>query len=86
MNTGESIYESIANQQDETKKIINASLYYGNSFENDLKEYLAGIDSDNDARFDTLTNKNIKHLFYRYNDFLLSRGLSPAELRQQTFC
>ena len=30
------------------------------SFENYLKEYLAGIDAETDARFDTLTNKNIK--------------------------
>ena len=48
MNTGKSIYEFIANQQDEIKKIINANLYYGNSFENYLKVYLAGIN----ARFE----------------------------------
>ena len=42
-------------------------------FENCLEEYLAGIESDTDARFDTYTNKNIKYLFYRYNDpFVLS--------------
>ena len=62
MNTSESIYEFIVSQQDETQK-INANLYYGSSFENYLKEHLAGIDADTDVRFDTLTNKNIKHLF-----------------------
>ena len=82
MNTGESIYEFIASQQEETKKIIiNANLHYRGSFEKYLKEYLAGIYADTDTCFDTLTNKNIKYLFYRYNDFLLSRGLSPAEIR-----
>ena len=81
MNTGESFYEFIANQQYETKKIINVNLYYGNSFENYLKEYLAGIDSDTGARFESLTNMNIKYLLYRYNDFHLSRGLSPGEIR-----
>ena len=56
-------------------------MHYGGSFGNYLKEYLAGIDADTDACYDTLTNKNIKYLSYRYNDFLLSRGLSPGEIR-----
>ena len=81
MNTAESLYEFITSQQNETKKIINANLYYGSSFENYLKKYLAGIDAETDARFDSLTNKNIKYHFYRYNDFLLSRGLTPSEIR-----
>ena len=85
MNTGESIYELyeiyILSQQDETKKIVDANLYYLDSFENYLKEYLAGIDADTDTRFDTLTNKNIKCFFYKYNDFLLSRGLGAREIR-----
>ena len=81
LNTGESIYEFILAQQDETKKIVNAKLHYGGSYEEYLSKYLAGIDANTDAQFGTLTNKKIKYLFYRYNDVLLSRGLGLKEIR-----
>ena len=81
MNTCESIYEYILSQQAQTKKIVNSNLYYRSSFESYLREFLAGIDADTDARFYTLPNQNMKYLFYRHNDFLLSRGLSPGEVR-----
>ena len=82
---GESIYEFILAQQDEIKKIVNAKLHYGRSYEEYLSEYLAGIDANTDAQFDTLTNKKIKYLFYRYNDFLLSRGLGLNEISTASF-
>ena len=82
LNTGESIYSFILSQQDESKKIINVNLPYGGSFEGNLAKVLAGIESETDARLDTLSNKNLKYLLYRYNDFLISRGLSTAEIRQ----
>ena len=75
LNRGESIYDFILKQQDESKKVVNAKLHYGGSFEEYLREYFGGIDSNTEVQFDTLRNKNIKYLFYRYNDFLLSRGL-----------
>ena len=81
LNTGESIYRFILSQRDELKKIINAQLYCGGLFENYLLEFLTGIDSETDARLDTLSNKNLKYLLYRYNDFLISRGLSTADIR-----
>ena len=62
------------------KKIINAKLHYGGSFENYLAKCLAGIDSETDARLDTLSNKNLKYLIYRYNDFLILRRLSTADI------
>ena len=81
MNTGESVYNFITIKQDETKKIVNTTLPYGSSFENYLREFLSGLDANTDAYFDTLTKKKIKYLFYRYNDFLLSRGLTTADVR-----
>ena len=81
MHTGESIYEFILSQQGKSKKIINSNLCCGSFFESYLREILAGTDADTDARFDTLTKKNIKYLFYRYNGFLLSRGLTVGEIR-----
>ena len=65
------------------KKIINAKLHYGCSFENYLAKFLAGIDSETDARLDTLSNKNLKYLIYRYNDFLILRGLSTKDFRTE---
>ena len=69
LNTGESIYNFILKQQGESRKIVNAKLHYGGSFEEYLREYLVGIESNTDAQFDTLTNKNFKSLYYKYNDF-----------------
>ena len=63
MNTGESLYEFILNQQVETKKSITATLSYGRFLEDYLKEFLSGIDAETDDRFGTLTNKDISIFF-----------------------
>ena len=63
MNTGESLYEFILNQQVETKKSITATLSYGGFLEDYLKEFLSGIDAETDDRFGTLTNKDISIFF-----------------------
>ena len=44
-----------------------------------------GINAETDNRFDMLTNKNVKYLFYRYNDFLLSKNLSVISIRHGKF-
>ena len=62
------------------KKIVNAKLYYGGSFEHYLSKFLANFDADTDVRLDSLTNKNIKYLFHRCNDFLLPRGLDLSDI------
>ena len=80
LTTGESLYDFVLSQKDTTKKIVNAKLYYDGTFEHYLTEFLASLDADTDARLDILTNKNIKYLFYRYNDFLLSRGLELSDI------
>ena len=49
-------------------------LYYGSTFEQYLSEFLPAFDADADAKLDTLTNKSIKYLFYRYNDYLVYKG------------
>ena len=77
LNMRESFYDFVLSQKNTTKKkkIVTAKLHYDGSFEHYLTEFLALLDADTDARLDTLTNKNIKYLFYRYNNFLLPRGL-----------
>ena len=81
LNTGESLYHFLLNQQDQKKKLIDASFSHGGSFSEYLTEFLQGKDAEADDRFDMLTNKNVKYLFYRYNDCLLSKGLLTVSLR-----
>ena len=40
-----------------------------------------GIDADTDDRFDILTNKSVKYLFYWYNDFLILKNLPTSSIR-----
>ena len=80
LNTVESFYDFVLSQKDTTKKVVTAKIHYGGTFEHYLTEFLASLDADTDARLDTLTNKDIKYLFCRYNDFLLSRGLELSDI------
>ena len=60
VETGNLCYENfntndlLLNQQDEKKKIIDATLSYSGSFRDYLTEFLQGIDAETDDRFDTL--------------------------------
>ena len=65
LNTSESLYNFLLNQQDQKKKLIDASISYGGSFSEYLTEFLQGVDAEADDRFDMLTSKNVKYLFYR---------------------
>ena len=64
----------------EQKKRIREKLYYGGIFEQYLSEFLPAIDADADAKLDTLTNKSIKYLFDRYNDYLVFKGFDPSPI------
>ena len=55
-------------------------MYYGGTFEQYLSEFLPAFDADADAKLDTLTNKSIKYLFYRYNDYLVYKGFDPSPI------
>ena len=52
-------------------------MYYGGTFEQYLSEFLPVFDADTDAKLDNLTNKSIKYLFYRYNDY---KGFDPSPI------
>lgn len=64
MNTNESLYDFVMPQQDVKKTLINSFFSYGGDFLSYLTGVLMGIDSEADNKFDMLTNKNIKYLFY----------------------
>ena len=77
-NTGESIYDFVLAQNDFNTKFVKEKLYYTDTFEDYLSEFLAGFNAEADAQLDTLTNKCIKYLFYRYNESLVFAGLELA--------
>ena len=55
-------------------------MYYRSTFEQYLSEFLPAFDADTDAKLDTLTNKSIKYLFYRYNDYLVYKDFEPSPI------
>ena len=66
---------------EQKKKRIREKLYYGGTFEQYLSEFLPTFDPDTDAKLDdTLTNKSIKYLFYRCNDYLVYKGFEPSPI------
>ena len=67
-NRNESIYDFLLRQQDETKKIIHATLTYKDFFSNYLRYFLDDIDAETVDKFHFFTNKNFKYLFYKFND------------------
>ena len=80
-NTNESIYSFLLNQQDETKQIIHATLTYRDSFSNYLKYFLDDLDNETVEKFDFFAYKNVKYLFYKFNDYLLFNGLNTVAVR-----
>lgn len=65
----ESIFVFFNQHQDRTKKIVNGILSYGGTFSMYINEFLDEINPESTDRFELFTSKNVKYLFYRYNDF-----------------
>ena len=80
-NTNESIYSFSLNQQDETKQVIHATLTCKNSFSNYLKYFLDDINNETVEKFGFFTYKNVKYLFYKFNDYLLFNELITVSVR-----
>ena len=76
VNINESLFDFTVSRKNRTKKRIREKLHYGGTFEQYLSEFLPAFDADADAKLDTLANKSIKYLFYRYNDYLVYKGLT----------
>ena len=80
VNTNKSLFDFIVSQKNKTKKRIREKFYYGGTFEQYLSEFLPAFDADANAKLDILTNKSIKYLFYRYNDYLVYKGFDPSPI------
>lgn len=81
-NTNESIYEFTLAQQHNRKRLLDADFYFGGKFQEHIRKYLGGIDAQNYNKYDFLTNKNSKVLFYRYNDLLMMKNIEPIKVRR----
>ena len=51
------------------------------NYENYILEYLDAIKNKNDDKYDILTHKNSKFLFYNFNNFLNRIGQKPKLIR-----
>ena len=63
------------------KKIIHATLTYKDLFFNYLRYFLDNIDAEMVDKFNYFTNKNVKRLFYKFNDYLLFSGQNTVPVR-----
>ena len=54
---------------------------YADSFSNYIKYFLDDIDAETVDKFDFFVNKNVKYLFYRFNNYLLFRSLPTVPVR-----
>ena len=80
-NTNESIYGFLLNQQDETKQKIHGTLTYRDSLSNYVKYFLDDLDNETVEKFDFFAYKNVKYLFYKFNDYLLFNGLNTVPVK-----
>ena len=76
LNTNEPFTVFFKNNRTRQKKIINTTLSFTDFFSNYIREFLDDLYFGTSDRFDMLANKNVKYLFYRYNDFFLLKKLT----------
>ena len=70
------------NKQDETKQIVPATLICKYFFSNYLKYFLDDIDNETVEKIDFFAHKNVKYLYFKFNDYLLFNGLNKVPLIQ----
>ena len=80
-NTSESIYNFLLNRKDETKQVIHTTLTYKGSFSNYLKHFLDDVGNKTIKKIDFFAHKNVKYLFYKFNDYLHLNGLNTVLVR-----
>ena len=78
-NIGESIYDFLLRQQDDTKKIIHATLTYTDAFSNYIKYFLDNIDAETVDKFNFLSTKMLNIFF---TDSVITCCLEVYQLSQ----
>ena len=77
VNSAEIIYKFLLAQQDTFKELLNIKFKTFDDYDEYITKYLAAIKNINDNKYDMLTNKNSKVLFYNFNDCLSIIGKPP---------
>ena len=73
-NTGENLYSFLLSQQNDEAAYVPKKMSYSNSFEEYISKFLQQFSIDDQEKFDLLSFKNAKYLFYRFNNFIKAYG------------
>ena len=69
-NTGENFYNFLLSQQNGEAAYVPKNFSYRNSFEAYISSLLQNFSIADQEKFDLLSFKNSKYLFYHFNDFI----------------
>ena len=78
INPGESLYNFLRGQEDVFKKLLNVDINLSGGLEYYIRENQDGVTDD---KFDFHINSTSEFLFYRFNNFRQSFGLSTFAVR-----
>ena len=69
-NTDENFCRFLLSQQNDKAAYVPKKWSYSNRFEKYISKFLQQFSIDDQEKFDLLSFKNSKYLFYRFNDFI----------------
>ena len=69
-NTEENFYSFLLSQRNEGAAFVPPKFSYSNTFEKYIVDFLQNFSIDDQEKFDLLSLKNSKYLFYRLNGFV----------------
>ena len=69
-DTNESIYGFFQQQENQSKANIKYHFTFTDSYKDYFEWLVHGFKGNEDQKYNILTNKNSKYLFYRFNDYL----------------
>ena len=80
-NIGESVFDCLRNQQDETKKKIPLDFTYDDDYQDYMTKYLPGISEADENQYDFDSYKTSKFLFHLFNKFQENIGRTKQAIR-----
>ena len=80
-NLNEIIYDFFLAQVDPTKKLMPIEFEISDNYQNYVMEYFNAIKSKNNDKYNMLTHKNSKFLFYNFDHFLNRIGKQSKLVR-----
>ena len=80
-NTGESLFDFLRNQQDESKKEIPFDFTYDDDYTDYMTKYLPSINEFDEVKHDFVSNQTSKFLFHLFNKYQENRGRQKHAVR-----